>query len=377
MDTNLIRLNSGNIDGGVIASAASIIDGGGLVGFPTETVFGIGCRAESSSLENLDKVKGRPGDKRYSLHIPDAASIDKYVPNISLRARKLIDSCWPGPLTVVFELSAADLEVQKTRLGEDLFNILYQGGTLGVRCPDDPIAIALLSACKQPVVAPSANLSGKPPSVTANEVIDQLGGAIDMVVAPKDDSDACRCRQSSTVVKISSRNISILRDGAVKKQDIEQISTINIMFVCTGNTCRSPMAEYLCRKYISEKLNCGLDEVQKKGYKVSSAGLYAMEGMPASMEVVEICFQKGIDARGHRSSTVTSARIEESDLVFAMTKAHRQGIVGICPESENKCMLLDESGDIADPIGGDIRVYNQCSDSIEQAIGTRLCEIMT
>lgn len=377
MNTEIIRLDSDNPDAEAIKSAASIIDGGGLVGFPTETVYGIACRAKSSSLDRLDLVKARPGDKRYSLHIPDASAIDDYVPHLSLKGRKLIQNCWPGPLTVVFELSESDLAKQKQRLGDEVFEILYQGGTIGVRCPDNPIAIALLAAAKQPVVAPSANLSGKPPSVTADEVIDQLGGNIDMVIAPKNDSQACRCRQSSTVVIVSSGNISILREGAIKKQEIEEISAIRILFVCTGNTCRSPLAEYLCKKYIAEKLDCGLDEVREKGYKVSSVGLYVMEGMPASREVVEICFQKGIDATGHRSSTVTAARVEESDIIFAMTRAHCRGILEMCPSAESKCMLLDASGDVADPIGGGIRIYNECSRSIEQAIGIRLCEMMT
>ena len=71
-----------------------------------------------------------------------------------------------------------------------------------------------------------------------------------------------------------------------------------------------------------------------------------MEGMPASREVVEICFQKGIDATGHRSSLVTVDRVRDNDIIFAMTKAHRQGLVELCASAESKCMLLDESGDV-------------------------------
>ena len=92
-----------------ITRAANKILDGGLVAFPTETVYGIACRVEESSLAKLDAAKGRPGDKRYSLHIAGTDSIADYIPRLSFRASKLIENCWPGPVTVVFELSEPDL----------------------------------------------------------------------------------------------------------------------------------------------------------------------------------------------------------------------------------------------------------------------------
>jgi len=376
MNTEIIRFDPSNIDLEKIRAAAAVIDGGGLVAFPTETVYGVACRVEGSSLAGLDAAKGRPGDKRYSLHISGVDSITDYIPRLSFRACKLIENCWPGPVTVVFELSEADLAEQKKRVSEEVFDLLYQGGTLGVRCPDNPVAIALLGACKWPVVAPSANLSGQKPAVTADGVLTYLNGRVDMILAPEDESDACQHRINSTVVKISSGNISILREGAVKIEDIERMSLMRILFVCTGNTCRSPMGEYFCKKYIAEKLECNVDELEKKGYKVVSAGVFGVDGAPASSEVVDICNRKGIDSSGHQSRLLTVEMVEESDIIFTMTRSHGRGVLSLCPQAESKCFLLDGEMDVPDPIGGGVDVYNECACRIERALDNRLCEMM-
>ncbi|MCF7954700.1 MAG: threonylcarbamoyl-AMP synthase [Phycisphaerae bacterium] len=376
MITEIIRVDPLNIDSGKIRAAAAVVDGGGLVAFPTETVYGIACRAEESALARLDEAKGRPADKRYSLHIAKIESITDYIPRLSFRACKLIENCWPGPVTIVFELSEADLAEQKKRVSAELFDILYQGGTLGVRCPDSPVAIALLGACKWPVVAPSANLSGQEPALTAKMVIDQLDGRVDMVIDSDGNSGDCRYQINSTVVKVSSGNITILREGAVKIGEIEDMSLMRILFVCTGNTCRSPMGEYFCKKYIAEKLECNVDELEKKGYKISSAGVFGIDGAPASSEVVDICKQKGIDSSLHRSRFLTVEMIEDGDIIFAMTGGHVDGVLEMYPEAESKCFLLDGDKDIPDPIGGGFDVYNECARIIERALDNRLCEMM-
>jgi len=376
MNTKIIRVDPFDIDMDKIRTAADVIDGGGLAAFPTETVYGIACKVDESAFAGLDAAKGRPADKRYSLHISRRQSVGDYIPHLSFRARKLIENCWPGPVTVVFELSRADLAEQKKRLADDVFNILYQGGTLGVRCPDSPIAAALLGACQFPVVAPSANLSGRRPAVSAEMVLSQLDGLVDIIIAPQDESDVCKYQINSTVVKICDENITILREGAIKKADIDAMSTIQILFVCTGNTCRSPMGEYFCKKYISKKLECNVDELEKKGYKVLSAGVFGIDGAPASSEVVEVCRHKGIDVGGHRSSFLTPEKVEESDIVFAMTRRHIDSVVNMCPQAESKCFLLDGKKDVPDPIGCGIGVYKECARIIERAVKNRMCEMI-
>lgn len=376
MKTEILQLDVGKLDLDGIGRAAEIVDGGGLVGFPTETVYGVACRVEKESLSRLDEAKGRPGDKRYSLHIGSADELTEYVPQIPLAGAKLVSEFWPGPLTLVFELNEEDLAVQRARLNPEVFDVLYQDGSIGVRCPDNPVSKELLKACKRPVVAPSANLSGRPPAVTADEVIEQLDGRIDMLLAVKKDQQNCDFRQSSTVVKLGGGKLEVLREGVIEKNRILEKSVIQILFVCTGNTCRSPLCEYLCKKYISKKLNSNLDELADKGYKVISAGVNAFDGFPASPEVVDLCSEMGIDASTHKSRCLTAEMVEKSDIIFTMTKNHRQMILSMYPQAAGKCFLLAGEKDIADPIGGGKQIYRACAKEIDKALELKLCEIM-
>ena len=374
MKTEIIRLSGSSDDAALIKNAAELIEQGGLVAFPTETVYGIGCIVQPNAIERLDKAKGRSSEKRYTLHVPDKAFLSQYLPNIPLRARKLVDKTWPGPLTIVFELDKKDLENLRKKFDAEVFEILYQDATIGIRCPNHPLANALFGAVSKPVVAPSANLAGKEPATTPEQVLAQLEGRIDMVLTgPAPD---CRCGGSSTVVRVNNRALSILREGVLSREEIEEISSIRLLFVCTGNTCRSPMAEAFCRKYMSEKLKCNIDDVGKMGYKVASAGVMAVSGIGASREVVDICKEMGIDATAHRSRFLTSAEIEESDYIFVMSTGHRDRVLELCPEAAQKCMLLDENSQVGDPIGGGKEVYEKCAKQIERALEKRMNRIL-
>lgn len=383
METKIITIDNAERDASAIKSAAEVLDGGGLVAFPTETVYGIGCKADSEAIERLDAVKNRPGDKRYTLHIGDKSQLGDYVPVVPFRAQKLMSKVWPGPLTLVFQLDEESLKLQREKLGDDCFETLYRDGSIGVRCPDEPIARALLSAAKSAIVAPSANLAGEAPATSYSEVESTFSGKIEAILVGKaeknegKDKFSCRYNASSTVVKIVDGQLDILREGAINKALIIDMSTINITFICTGNTCRSPMAEWFCRKYLSEKLGCDIDGVELLGYKVQSAGVMAMAQLPASKEVIEIFENKGIDVSCHLSRQADTVLLEKSDFVFVMNGRHRDIVIAMCPGAEDKCLLLDDDGDVPDPIGQGMRIYNACAEHIEKAVKERLCEILT
>jgi len=371
MRTRVVRVDPENIDPGQIRAVAAIVDQGGLVAFPTETVYGIACRADTGALGRLDAVKGRPPGKPYTLHIASSEETAKYVPRMGLRARKLAERAWPGPLTMVFELSGEQLESQRKALGDKVFAALYRDGCIGIRCPDNAIAAALIRGAANPLVAPSANRSGESPPTDGGAVIAALDGAIDLVL----DAGPCRHGKSSTVVKIGKDGLEILRHGAYDEGQVRRMMTVEVLFVCTGNTCRSPMAEGIFRKYLAQKLGCEVDRLGDIGYKVSSAGVLDLAGSPASSEAVVACQAKGVDIAAHRSRVITDELVEESDLILVMEREHRATVVGLRPDAADKCFLLAGDEGVFDPIGQSMDVYLRCADVIERAVRKWISEL--
>ena len=372
MQTKIVKLDATNVDSAKIKEAASLVDDGGLVAFPTETVYGIACRVKTDSLARLNDIKGRDRTKYYTLHIGQKNNVKKYVPTIGLRAEKLIRNAWPGPLTIVFELDHTDIDKQKKKLEREFFKSLYKNNCIGIRCPDNPIATMLLLAANSPVVAPSANIAGQSPAVDAEKVLAQLSGQIELLL----DAGPCKYKNSSTVVKIGKMGIEILRPGVYSQAQLDAMSAVKFLFVCTGNTCRSPMAEGIFRKYLAEKLQCKVDDLDKIGYIIYSGGVMDTAGVPASAEAIAACAAKGIDLIAHRNQGLSKELIEESDLIFAMERMHQQKIIALSHEAANKCFLLAGDEGIADPIGHPQEFFNSCADMIEAAVKKKISELV-
>ena len=193
----------------VIQTAAKILQEGGLVAFPTETVYGLGGNGlDSAACEKIYLAKGRPSDNPLILHISEIEELDRIVAEVSPQARALMDAFWPGPLTMIFKKK--DIVPAKATGGLD---------TVAVRFPNHPVARAIIRAAGLPIAAPSANSSGKPSPTRASHVEYDLNGKIDMIV----DGGAAEWGLESTIVDVSDEIPMILRPGAVTKEMIEEV----------------------------------------------------------------------------------------------------------------------------------------------------------
>jgi len=372
MQTKVIKIDSDKVNIAKLKEAAAIVDSGGLVAFPTETVYGIACRVKNDSLKKLDELKGRCSGKYYTLHIDQKNEVSKFVPTISLTTQKLIKNAWPGPLTIVFNLNDDDLQKQQKSLNKEIFDNLYKDKSIGIRCPNNTIASTFLRLIHNPIVAPSANLTDQNPAIEPEQVLSEFSGKIDLII----DGGLCKHKKSSTVVKIGKNGLEILRPGVYSENELEKLSFIQFLFICTGNTCRSPMAEAIFSKYLAKKCECKVDDLAQRGYKVISAGIMGLIGAPASREAITACEAKGIDIKAHTSRKLTPQIIRDSDFIYAMEQIHCDYTNNLCPDINSKCELLAENQDIADPIGQSQGYFNNCAEQIEKAVKQRINELV-
>ncbi|MDX1963771.1 MAG: L-threonylcarbamoyladenylate synthase [Pirellulales bacterium] len=355
----------------VVHRAVQALHEGQLVVFPTETVYALAASAvHEGAVRRLLQVKRRlPGRPPLTLATKSADEALDYIPRMSPLALRLARRCWPGPVTLVCpDNHPASL---LRRLPPLTRQALVPAGRLGVRVPFHATILDTLRMLPAPIVITSANRTGESAALVAGDAVKAFGEEVQLIL----DDGRSRFGQCSTVVEATDR-LQILRPGVVSEQTLKRLSAMMILFVCTGNTCRSPMAEGICRKMVAERLGTTPEELHDRGVLIMSAGIAAGLGGTASPEAVEVLRPDGIDLTPHESQPVTEQLIRHADYIWTMTRSHRQAIVEQWPEAANRAAVLSlDARDIADPIGGPVEYYRRCADQIRQELGRRLEEI--
>ena len=367
----VIDIRSAEDSRDVVHRAVQALAEGKIVALPTETVYGLAVSAlDEGAVARLLEVKNRRPGQPLTLAIKSADDALDYVPSLSPLGRRLARRCWPGPVTIVAEDHHPESLVAQLPLSVQ--EAIAPNRSIGMRVPAHQTVLDVLRMSVGPIALTSANKSGESEAVTAEEVLDALGDSVQLVL----NDGQSRLGQPSTVVKVTDKGLEILRPGVVSPQTLRRLSCFMILFICTGNTCRSPMAEAIAKKMIADRLGCSPAELADRGVLVMSAGLSAMMGGRPSPEAVVVMSEMGLNLSEHASQPVTPQLVRHADLILTMTRAHRHEIVQQWPEAAVRTSVIcRDQSDVADPIGGPAEFYERCARQIKDELEVRLATL--
>ncbi len=364
----VIDINRADDQRDVVHRTVQALAEGKLVALPTETVYGLAASAlNEQAVQQLLDVKGRQAGHALTLAVKSFDDALDYVPQMSALGQRLARRCWPGPLTLV--LNADHPDSLTKQLPSSVRQAVAPKGTVGLRVPAHDLVLSVLRLSAGPLALTSANPSGQPDAIDAQTVVDGLGDHVELII----DEGRCKFGQPSSVVQIQGNRMKILRPGVLNESSLRRLSSFLVVFVCTGNTCRSPMAELMMKKRFADKLGIAVDGLEDRGVLLTSAGIAAMAGGRATPEAIDIMSQRGLDLTLHESQPLTERLVKSADLILTMTHGHREALLAQWPDAVSRTFLLcSDFRDVADPIGGSTKTYEQCAEQIDAQLAVWL-----
>lgn len=343
---------------------------------PTDTLYGLVTRADNTGAALLDEITGSPeptDQPRMTLHLADTDQIEEHLVLEAATVRRLFTRLLPGPVRVLIEQPDEAINAICSALNIER-GLIDNGSHIALRVPDHPVFRQVLRssgvACVARRLAAAVWSVGENPGTDLSPLPDTpSAGSPPFPALVIDDGPTLHKHHSTTVTLSMDGRIRVCKDGALSERDILANLERTILFVCTGNTCRSPMAQAIAQKYVNEQ------EPQGITTRISSAGVAAGDGYPATDEAVQVLSVMGIELSGHRSTPLTLGMIDHAEIIYTMTPSHAQAVMTMAPNSVHKVFVLDEHQGVPDPIGQGIEVYQHTADRLSELIARRLEEI--
>lgn len=317
---------------------------------PTETSYVVtALPGHPAAIAALRQAARLPADAPLTRHAADRATATALWRSVPPPVARLLDRYWPGPLTVVLPGRS--------------------GALVGARVPAHPFTRRVLAALGEPLLTAPVPGGDDQPLCDAVAVAARLHATRALVV----DDGPSPLATRTTVVRLDGPRLAVPREGILTAAEVLHTAARRIVFVCTGNTCRSPLAEVIARDLCGKALGVPAADVLACGLSFASAGTGTMDGMPASDGSLAAAREIDLDLSEHQSRMLDRGTVERADRVYCLAASHRRAILARLPAAADKIELLrPDGGDIADPYGGDLDDYRRTREEIQRAIELRV-----
>jgi protein-tyrosine-phosphatase/tRNA A37 threonylcarbamoyladenosine synthetase subunit TsaC/SUA5/YrdC len=328
----------------------------GLLALPTQTTYRL--IAPALNADAVARLRECNPSQPVELAVNSVANLRDWLPKLGKTGQRVARRLWPGPLTLLCNDGGEIGLCRRLPCGTE--DLLRQTGSLRFCQPHHPSWQVLLRQLAEPVVTSLLPASEASPDAP-RDLLRRLGNRIAILVLDGTNYPT----GSDSEVEVSQETWQLRREGVLTRQEITKQLGQWIAFICTGNTCRSPLAEALCKKRLADRLGCTVAELPSRGYVIVSAGLAASSGLPAAAEAIAVAASFQADLTQHRSQQLSLELALQADHLLVMTDRHRQALAEYLGPTNNPPQLLHpEQRDIADPIGGPREVYEQCAQEV-------------